>query len=90
MSGQIISGNLRVTTITDSGIRLPLKKKGFFSVFAFDGDAKAVSITGAKYEIKNRDLSGDISLGVSNEFVGVEPVISVEDGTLLIMWYENE
>lgn len=55
------------------------------SVFAFGGEARGVSIKGAKYEAEDVTLTPDFPLGVSNSFIGEEAALSVECGALLVM-----
>jgi len=86
--GIIIEDENRITTITNGELILPRKNAGYFSIFAFDGDAKGVTIEGAKYEVNSIDVMSDKTLGVSNEFVGEDIKIKVEKGTLLIIWNE--
>ncbi len=71
--------------ITDREIRLKKKEKGIFSVFALGGAAKKVTIQGALYAIKNFTLTEDNPRGISNEFTGSEVIISVKEGSLLII-----
>ncbi len=56
-----------------------------FSVFAFEGEAKGVSVIGGKYEAKDVTLSPSFPLGVSNSFLSDKAEISVKDGVLIIM-----
>ena len=39
-----------------------------------------------KYPLFEDELTGDFPLGVSNEFLGIPAVVSVEQGTLLLIW----
>ncbi|MBQ8497235.1 MAG: thiamine diphosphokinase [Clostridia bacterium] len=62
------------------------KKDGWYlSVFAYDGICTGVTITGTKYEVSNVSLNTSFPLGVSNEITAKEAVISVKNGTLLII-----
>lgn len=56
-----------------------------FSVFAFGGEARGVSIKGALYEAEDITLSPYFSLGVSNSFSSEEVALSVREGALLVM-----
>ena len=55
------------------------------SVFAFSDKAFGVSLKGLKYEIDNATLDKSFPLGVSNETLGCEFLISVSEGALLII-----
>lgn len=70
--------------ITNSGIRL--NGKGRCSVFAFGGKAKGVNIKGMSYCLENAELDPFFPLGVSNSFIGEEADISVDNGTLMIIY----
>lgn len=83
-----------ITVIYEGGIILCLKDESVtlsgsegatLSVFAIDGAAEGVSISGAKYEVENVSLTPDFPLGVSNEFLDRDVRISVTDGTLIVM-----
>ena len=49
-------------------------------------DAEGVSIMGGKYAAQKVTLSAGFPLGVSNHFIGKPVSISVENGSLLILW----
>ena len=75
-----------MTAVTDGSIYFPGKCQGMFSVFSYGGDAHGVSEDGGKYGLKDASLHFDEPMGVSNEFMG-EPVnISVEQGTLVVLF----
>lgn len=71
--------------IFNSCIRLKAKNSGKFSVFSYNSNARGVSILGAMYELQDATLRNDTPLGISNEQIGKEVTISVEDGTLLLV-----
>lgn len=60
--------------------------RGMISVFCQGGPASGVWEKGLKYTLSDAVLTDDRALGVSNEFLGCESSISVESGTLLVMW----
>ena len=83
-----------VTVIDDYGMILCIKNESIsltgnpganLSVFAMGGDAKGVTIHGAKYEVEGVTLTPSFPVGVSNEFSSAPAFISVEDGALLII-----
>ncbi len=55
------------------------------SLFAFGGEARGVSISGAEYEAENITLTPSYPLGVSNRFASSPVEIEVSDGALIIM-----
>jgi thiamine pyrophosphokinase len=71
--------------IRNESIALAGTKGATLSVFAIGGEARGVSIKGAKYEAEGVTISPSFPLGVSNEFSDTDAHISVEDGALLII-----
>lgn len=59
---------------------------GTISVFCPDGTAKGVDLAGLHYPLRDAVLDSSFPLGVSNQFTGEAAVVSVRDGTLLVMW----
>ena len=84
--GYLIGKDTTITAITDSSIAYIPEAKGRISVFASGNTASGVTISGLKYTLANGLLTNDYPLGVSNEFVGEPAVVSVTQGTLIIMW----
>ena len=62
------------------------------SLFALTKKAKGVTIRGMKYPLENAVITNDFPIGISNEFLGEEAEVSVEDGELVCMirYYEDE
>ena len=84
--GYLIGKDYMVTVLKDGAIRFPSGCTGIFSVFCMGKDAEGVTIRGGKYEAENVRLCAGFPLGVSNHFEGKEVTVSVENGSLLILW----
>jgi len=56
------------------------------SVFSHGGKAEGVTLKGLKYPLENATITDIYPIGVSNEFADENVVISVDSGTLIIMW----
>ncbi len=86
IENRIVDGRRVITAVTDKAICFDETYSGYVSVFSADTRSYGVSIEGLKYELNNVMLTNDVTLGVSNEFIGKSSRISVEDGTLIIMY----
>jgi thiamine pyrophosphokinase len=84
--GYLIGRDYIVTALKDGSVRFPASCTGIFSVFCMGKDAEGVTIHGGKYDAEDVTLSAGFPLGVSNHFEGKEVTISVENGSLLILW----
>ena len=84
--GYLIGKDYLVTTVKDSAVCFDAGCPGIFSVFCMGADAEGVTIQGGKYDAENVTLSAGFPLGVSNHFEGKPVTISVEKGSLLILW----
>lgn len=69
----------------ESNIVLKKEKDSYFSVFSLSEKTLGVSISDAKYELHDHTLTRTFPLGVSNEFTEKNTVISIKDGTLLVV-----
>ena len=82
---RIESEDALILTLREASLRLPRREGWSLSVFAADGLCRGVSIEGAKYPLRDQDLSPAFPLGVSNEWAAGEALISVREGTLLVL-----
>jgi thiamine pyrophosphokinase len=84
--GMLVGKTQLVTLVKDGKITLPARNEGIVSVFCMGADAQGVTIKGLKYALENGTLTAGFPLGVSNHFVGQEAEISVNDGSLLVIY----
>jgi len=82
----IYDGNYTVTAIKNSSIKFKKTANGYISVFALSGIAKGVKIKGLLYELNDAEITPSFPVGVSNEFIGRDCEISVNDGVLTIIF----
>ena len=86
MRGFIIDEKNIFTVINNGIITFESSLEGFISIFSLSDVSKGVSETGFKYTLKNAELTNTFPLGVSNEFIGKEASVCVQDGTLLVVY----
>lgn len=85
--GMIVGDDVTLTLIRNESIFFKADCAGRgrrVSVFAFGGDAYGVSEKGLKYLLNRVTVKQEFPIGVSNEFIGEDAEIIVENGTLLI------
>ena len=84
--GVLVDGSSILTAIHQERLIVEDSARGMLSLFALGGAAAHVTIRNLKYCVEDVRLTPDYPLGVSNEFIGKEAEISVQDGTLLVVW----
>ena len=79
-----------VTCIRDgASLTFPASMSGYLSVFCNSGTAEGVTLSHLKYPLENYTLTGNFPIGVSNEFLGEPAQVSVEKGSLLLIWEDK-
>ena len=61
----------------------------FFSLLNIAGTARGISITGAKYELDGAEILPEYQYGISNEVMTDEAVITLAEGSLLLVCVKN-
>ena len=86
-----LAGEKTVATCLRDGkkITFPAAMEGYLSVFCNSGTAEGVNLSGLKFPLENHTLTGSFPLGVSNQFLGEPAVVSVEKGSLLLIWEDR-
>lgn len=90
-SGTLVGDTYSLRVVTDGvvtfGKGLPENQAGnLCSVFSLSDVSVNVTIQGFEYEIEGTTLTNSFPLGISNEFTGRKGIISVQKGTLAILW----
>ena len=81
-----INGTTHLTVLKNNKITFSSDCAGNVSVFAISGIAEGVTVNNLLYELDNATLTPDFPLGVSNEFVNKNSLISVCDGKICVIW----
>lgn len=81
--GYLLDKNCMVFLLQNESVTLGERGPAYLSLFAMGGDARGVTVRNMKYEVENTTITADYPVGISNELIGEEPTISVEQGTLL-------
>ncbi len=85
-SGVLIGSTTLATVVKNGTLSFPAGCTGTVSVFCLGADAHGVTLTGLYYPLDHDTLTAGFPLGVSNHFTGEPAEISVEDGSLLVLW----
>ena len=84
--GYLAGNDTLVTVVKNGTLRFPAGCEGTVSVFCMGADAEGVTLKGLYYPLENGKLTAGFPLGVSNHFTGSPAEISVEQGSLLVLW----
>ena len=84
--GYLIGKHQTVTAVRNGTIRFPAGFTGTVSVFCLGKDARGVTIRGLHYSLEKGSLTSSFPLGVSNHFTGDAASVTVEDGSLLVIF----
>lgn len=84
--GYLVGQDFLVTVVKEGRIFFPEGTEGLISVFCLGADALGVSLRELYYPLEGGTLTAGFPLGVSNHFTGAPAEISVEAGSLLVMW----
>ena len=85
-TGYLIGNQYIVTVLKEGTLHFPATFQGILSVFCMGADATGVTIRGTKYELKQGMLTAGFPLGVSNHFIHKDAAVTVEKGSVLILW----
>lgn len=84
-TGYLVDGTGMMLVIQNEAVHFQKNLEGYLSLFSLGKEAKGVTIRGMKYTLEGYTLTNDYPIGISNEFIGEESTIEVEDGELVCM-----
>jgi len=85
-AGYLAGADTLVTVVKDGTLLFPAGCRGTVSLFCMGPDAHGVTLRGLYYPLEKGTLTSGFPLGVSNHFTEAEAVITVENGSLLVIW----
>lgn len=84
--GTIYHGDEVFTAFSEGTLTLGAELKGYVSVFSLSDESRGVTIRNLKYTLDDATLYSYVPIGVSNEFLGCESSVTVEEGRLLVVY----
>lgn len=81
--GYLMDGTGMIFVMCNEAVHFQKNMEGYLSLFALGKEAKGITIQGMKYPLKDYTMTNDYPIGISNEFIGEEGMVSVEDGELV-------
>ena len=80
-------GELQLVTVLKNGtLRFSGRPSGYLSLFCMGADCTGITLRGLKYPLTDAMLTPGFPLGVSNQFLEEPAVITVRDGSLLVIY----
>ena len=86
----LVGADAAVTALHSGSLRLPRRPECYFSVFAAAGEARGVTLRGMKYPLDRALVTEQFPIGVSNEILQETGEVTVENGTLLLVYSKRE
>ena len=81
----VVNGHNRVRFLRNSGVIILRSRYKYFSLVALDEKVKGVSIEGAKYPLKNKEILRREQFAISNEIVKNCALITVKKGAVYVV-----
>ena len=72
-----------------ASLTFPAAMSGYLSAFCNSGTAEGVTLENLKFPLEHSTLTSSFPLGVSNQFLGQSARVSVEKGSLLLIWEDK-
>lgn len=84
-TGYLVDGTGMILVLQNEAVHFNKNLEGYLSLFSLGREARGVTIQGMKYPLNNYTVTNDFPIGISNEFIGEEACISVEEGEMVCM-----
>ena len=88
--GTILHGSEVYRAFSNGTLTLGADLEGYVSVFSLSDESRGVTLRNLKYTLEDATLHSYMPVGVSNEFLGKESTITVEDGALLVVYKSTD
>lgn len=83
--GYLVDGTGITLVIMSETVHFQRNMEGILSLFSLERETRGVTIRNMKYTLDDAVITNDFPVGISNEFIGEEAEIIVEDGALVCM-----
>ena len=84
-AGYLLDGAGMIHVIVNEAVHFQKNLKGMLSLFSLVKETRGVTIRNMKYTLEKAVVANDFPVGISNEFIGEEAEVIVEDGALVCM-----
>ena len=84
-TGQILANQNTAWLVRNGSLRIPRMEGYHLSVFAWGETCEGVTLEGLEYPLTDYTMRPAVPVGTSNEFSAEEAVITVGNGTLLVV-----
>lgn len=84
-SGYIMDGTGMMLVIENESVSFRKEMEGYLSIFSLGKEAQGVTLQGLKYPLDRYTMTNDNPIGISNEFIGEEASVEVENGQLVLI-----
>ena len=84
--GTIYHSDEVFTAFSNGTLTLGADLEGYVSVFSLTDESRGVTIENLKYTLDKATLYSYLPIGVSNEFIGKKARITIEEGSLLVVY----
>lgn len=83
--GYLMDGTGMILAAQNETVSFQPGMDGYLSLFSMGDRAEGVTIQNMKYELKDAVITNSFPIGISNEFIGKQASITVQNGTLVII-----
>lgn len=89
-TGYVMDGSGMMLVLEKEEVSFRKEMEGYLSIFSLGKEARGVTLKGLKYPLNDYTMTNDNPIGISNEFIGEEASVAVEDGQLVLIvnWVE--
>lgn len=83
--GYMLDASGMILVAQNETVSFKPQARGYLSLFSMGERAEGVTIRNMKYELDHATVTNSFPIGISNEFIGEQASVTVENGTLVII-----